>query len=48
MLAENADRWSCNKPVDAEKVFKGAKCKLVCLDGHDLINGKRYYALLVN
>ena len=47
MLPENADSWSCNKPVDEEKVFKGAKCKLVCLDGHDSIIGKRNYDLLV-
>ena len=36
-----AVRWSCDKPIENEKVPKLTKCEIVCPDGYDIIKGKR-------
>ena len=38
-MPENADSWSCNKPVNEDKVEKYTRCKIVCHDGYDFWKG---------
>ena len=40
LMPENAENWSCSKPVDQGKVEKYTRCKIVCLEGYDLSKGK--------
>ena len=40
-LPENADYWSCNKPVEDGKVEKYTRCKIICQDGYDFWKGKQ-------
>ena len=35
-----ADRWSCDKPIENNKVAKKTKCEIVCPDGYDIKNGE--------
>ena len=44
-LPENADSWSCNKPVENGKVEKYARCKIVCHDGYDFWKGNVHTVL---
>ena len=37
---ENAEYWSCDKPIVNEKVPRMTKCKIVCLPGFDNVQGK--------
>ena len=41
-MPENAEYWSCNKPVDQGKVEKYTRCKIVCLEGYDFSKGKKW------
>ena len=47
LLPANANEWTCNKAVNQGKVSKNTKCKLDCLEGHDLIKGLNNDLLLV-
>ena len=38
----NADRWSCTKSITNDEVSQNAKCRLLCLEGYDLIKGNFY------
>ena len=40
-MPDNADSWSCNKPVDDGTVENYTRCKIVCLEGYDIWKGKR-------
>ena len=35
-----AERWSCDKPIENEKVPKKTKCEIVCTEGYDVLQGK--------
>ena len=35
-----AERWSCDKPIENEKVPKKTKCELVCTEGYDVLQGE--------
>ena len=39
-MPENAHNWSCNKPVNQNKVGKYTRCKIVCLEGFDFSKSK--------
>ena len=39
-MPENAEKWSCNKPIYQDKVGKNTKCSIACLHGHDVRKGK--------
>ena len=41
LLPDNAETWSCDKPVNDKTVLRSTKCSLVCLEGHDLVKGKQ-------
>ena len=41
-MPDNADKWTCNKPINQDKVGKATRCQLVCLEGHDLIKGETH------
>ena len=39
----NINHWSCNKPIQNDKVSQNAKCEIVCLDGFDVVVGKNTF-----
>ena len=47
-IPENADKWTCNKPINQGKVEKTTKCQVVCMEGHDRLKGKTYYIKNLN
>ena len=34
-----AERWSCDKLIENEKVPKQTKCEIVCSKGYDILKG---------
>ena len=40
-LPENAEEWSCDQPINQQKVPRNTRCSLTCFDGHDLIQGTK-------
>ena len=42
LMPENADKWTCNKPINQDKVGKKAICQVICLEGHDLLKGNEF------
>ena len=34
-----AERWSCDKPIENDKVPKQTKCEIVCFKGYDILKG---------
>ena len=40
LMPENGDKWSCNKEIINGKVKKGARCTIICIEGHDMQKGK--------
>ena len=46
VMPENADSWSCNKPINQGKVEKYTRCKIVCLDGYDFSKGNNSHVIL--
>ena len=36
-----AERWSCDSPIINGKVSRKTNCEIVCLDGHDKIEGEK-------
>ena len=45
-MPENADSWSCNKPVEDGKVEKYTRCKIICQDGYDFWKGNQQNFLI--
>ena len=37
---ENAEYWSCDKPIVNERVPPMTKCKILCLPGFDNVQGE--------
>ena len=36
MKPKFAENWSCDKPIENNKVLRNTKCKVVCPDGFDI------------
>ena len=43
MKPKFAENWSCDKPIEDNKVPKKTRCEIVCPDGYDLKNGKNIF-----
>ena len=37
-----AERWSCDKTIENDKVPFQTKCELVCSDGYDIFKGEKF------
>ena len=39
-MPENAEKWTCDKPIYQNKVGKTTRCTIACIYGHDVQKGK--------